>query len=565
MSSHIVSYETLLAYAANELDERQSALVAEHIVACSECATTVTLFQNIRALLREEDTMEEPPASTVARAKAIFPPHIISYEQLIAYAAEDLDEIEAARVAEHLPNCEKCAMTITRFRLIYYLMSMHKAEAPPAAPLVATQNRFTDFTKRRPHKQGWGRIFEMIPVPGRLSAIVVAILVLVLTFVFAGSHTVANTAQDAIPGDTLYPVKTTMENTQINLAPDGTAKTELYLTLAQERLEEISALVAQGKYEDIPKVTKTFETQIQKVTVNLTTAIADDSSPDKVELARKVDTALSQYSSSLARLSENGPAQLKPDLERAVAASTEQRNFVRGIILSNPILLTATPETPVHTSVPALSHATLTPVPLPTETIFLPISTSVPVISTLVLVPPLTSVLMVPTPRFLPPSTNEPMIPTETPPVLITNTPSLPTATLLPSTSTPIISTATPLSSPPTSTPSLPTATPLPPPTNTPSLPTATPLPLPTNTPSLPTTTPLPPLPTSTSVVPTATSLPPATSTPGILISPTETPIPTSVPSVPVQMPTALPLTPTLPVSPSPSAPNVATPTISKP
>ena len=47
--AQLIPYEELIAYAAGELDEVRSAIVANHVTACAECTETVN---RIRASVR---------------------------------------------------------------------------------------------------------------------------------------------------------------------------------------------------------------------------------------------------------------------------------------------------------------------------------------------------------------------------------------------------------------------------------------------------------------------------------------------------------------------------------
>lgn len=65
--------ERLLAYAAGELDAALAADVEARLRASPKQAATVARYQAIQAILRADDSVA-PPASVIARAKAIFPP-----------------------------------------------------------------------------------------------------------------------------------------------------------------------------------------------------------------------------------------------------------------------------------------------------------------------------------------------------------------------------------------------------------------------------------------------------------------------------------------------------------
>lgn len=76
-----------------------------------------------------------------------MPSHPVPYERLIAYAADELDEPEAAAVASHLATCAECAATLARFRTVRAVLRSDDSEAPPAATLVRARGL---FAQRRP-------------------------------------------------------------------------------------------------------------------------------------------------------------------------------------------------------------------------------------------------------------------------------------------------------------------------------------------------------------------------------------------------------------------------------
>ena len=92
-----------------------------------------------------------------------------------------------------------------------------------------------------------------------LSAVLIASV-----FLFSGVGMTAYAAQSALPGDSLYPVKTSLEATRAGLAKDQVKQIELYLDFAEERLEVISALIQSGRFLDIPQATAEFETYLDK-------------------------------------------------------------------------------------------------------------------------------------------------------------------------------------------------------------------------------------------------------------------------------------------------------------
>src|SRR5579884_2292991 len=62
-----------------------------------------------------------------------------------------------------------------------------------------------------------------------------------------GGGTAVITAQDSLPGDTLYPVKLAAEDVQVALSPSDDARANTYLDLASKRLAEIQKANERGR------------------------------------------------------------------------------------------------------------------------------------------------------------------------------------------------------------------------------------------------------------------------------------------------------------------------------
>ena len=77
----------------------------------------------------------------------------------------------------------------------------------------------------------------------------VAIIVAVVVAISAAGGGTAYASQGSLPGDVLYPVKLGTEQVRQVLATNDTAKAELYLTFANSRVEEMTALVERGRPE----------------------------------------------------------------------------------------------------------------------------------------------------------------------------------------------------------------------------------------------------------------------------------------------------------------------------
>jgi Domain of unknown function (DUF5667)/Domain of unknown function (DUF5666) len=148
-----------------------------------------------------------------------------------------------------------------------------------------------------------------------LLALFVAALLL-----FGGARVTAVAAQGALPGDALYPVKTGLEQTQVRLTGDTARQASLYLLFAERRLDEISGLIAAGRYQEIDQASQEFERQLQNALEALqTVAVEDPAQAD--ELARQITAALTRCSAELSSLLSEAPAAVQPAVQQALQAS----------------------------------------------------------------------------------------------------------------------------------------------------------------------------------------------------------------------------------------------------
>ncbi len=84
-----------------------------------------------------------------------------------------------------------------------------------------------------------------------------------ISVIFGGGAAAAYASQDAVPGDTLYPVKEVVEQAELTFTTNPQAKAELHLEFAQERVAEIQTLMAEGRTDEVPQVTQNMIEHLQ--------------------------------------------------------------------------------------------------------------------------------------------------------------------------------------------------------------------------------------------------------------------------------------------------------------
>lgn len=110
------------------------------------------------------------------------------------------------------------------------------------------------------------------------------VLILLLGGVGAG---IAYAAQDSLPNDALYPLKTGIEDLSVKLAGSEAAKFQLMLKHIDERVDEISALAAKGEPVDEPIMAR-LQTQLS-TTLHLAAGMTNTD----------MEAALNRYRTSL--------------------------------------------------------------------------------------------------------------------------------------------------------------------------------------------------------------------------------------------------------------------------
>ncbi len=200
-------------------------------------------------------------------------------------------------------------------------------EAAPSPEFKQRAKRYL-FEKMQyaPPKVSHGLSFWPKQTPARVLAFVLAVLVV---FGAAGGSTVY-AAQSSLPGDTLYVVKTGVENFQMAVTTDASAKADLHLKLAQRRIDEAVQQV---------KLNRDINVQaLETVKQQFDSAIKELSNSDDTEAT---DNTLSQLSAAtlnqqlqLEQVIANAPQSSQPVLQQALA-ETRRGNMIAQVAYAN--------------------------------------------------------------------------------------------------------------------------------------------------------------------------------------------------------------------------------------
>jgi Domain of unknown function (DUF5667)/Domain of unknown function (DUF5666) len=202
-----------------------------------------------------------------------------------------------------------------------FLAEVDELFSEPTRPIASRMEIPVPEEKR----SGW--LFNLASMRPRLAfTSLMAILAIVLLF-FGGAGATAFAAQGSLPGDALYSLKTSIEATQVRLARDAARQAQLHLDFAERRLDEIAALIAEGRFDSIDTATQEFEAHVQQAINALETVSAGDPQRAKA-LAIQISSALSRYSQILRDMLAKVPDPVKPVMERALLTSEEESGEV---------------------------------------------------------------------------------------------------------------------------------------------------------------------------------------------------------------------------------------------
>ena len=145
----------------------------------------------------------------------------------------------------------------------------------------------------------------------------VFLVITLLVFLFGGASMTAFAAQSALPGDVLYPIKTSMENTQLALSTGPTGRANLQMEFAQRRLLEIASLIEEDQFQEIPAAADQFEAHVRNLMVEVEDVASRD--PEQVTgLSAQVSNALTRYAYSMSRMLEQVPEPVQLKMMRTI-------------------------------------------------------------------------------------------------------------------------------------------------------------------------------------------------------------------------------------------------------
>jgi hypothetical protein len=204
---------------------------------------------------------------------------------------------------------------------------------PPRDPLRATRGRANFLGEVEalgpPVSPGpirrlikWINSIDLIPRQEGFSMASIVALLLSIVLFLGGAGVTTHASQAALPGDTLYGVKTTLEGAQlkVSLTPDGDF--DLHMRFAAERLEEIQSLAAEGRHEDIEAAVDLLEDHLEAAAEAM--SVVAESDPALAEaLANRYRTFVEESWQVIAALASSASPDTRDALEDALEVLDE--------------------------------------------------------------------------------------------------------------------------------------------------------------------------------------------------------------------------------------------------
>jgi hypothetical protein len=174
---------------------------------------------------------------------------------------------------------------------------------------------------------GWKNTFKKERSP----MFTFARILILLAVAFGGTTATALAAQESLPSEALYPIKTLTENVRLALTSDPEAEVDLLLQFSDERMEEIATLMEQGL--PVPEAVAT-QLQSQLNTALKTCAELDDAA--LLKLMEQIQERSQEQLKVLEKLGEGSGNQPEDALLLATQAMNNVRVAAEGA-LEDPI------------------------------------------------------------------------------------------------------------------------------------------------------------------------------------------------------------------------------------
>ena len=180
--------------------------------------------------------------------------------------------------------------------------------------------------------------FNILKIFRPAFALALAIIILITSLVTVGAISLA---QNSLPGDLLYPLKTALEQTQLTFTPSQENKAKLSIKFATHRIDEFTQLIDKPeKKKDMEKTIKKFTEQLVSVRENID-KLKEKNAEKAAEVAKLVKNQTSLYEETLIEGSEQlayiipeDKEDIKEDIDQALMEVSRTEEMTEELISS---------------------------------------------------------------------------------------------------------------------------------------------------------------------------------------------------------------------------------------
>lgn len=168
-------------------------------------------------------------------------------------------------------------------------------------------------------------------------------LAIIITLIGSGSG-ISFAAQNAIPGETLYPVKLATERARMTFTPNKKAKAELHLQFASRRLHEVERLISENRQPQInvSDVLKDYKNEFDE---SESLAIQDPKLAQ--DLAPIIGETTESHKHILAIIAKKAHEQFDGDFDNELTNAYEHAESKDDAVLYAALAATSTPPTAI--------------------------------------------------------------------------------------------------------------------------------------------------------------------------------------------------------------------------
>jgi hypothetical protein len=172
--------------------------------------------------------------------------------------------------------------------------------------------------------------------------VITAVIVLLL-----GATGISAASQSALPGDSLYGLKTGVEDAQLSAADDANAKAKLNMIFAQNRLSEIEQLAEQQRFDGIEVASEDLDVHLSEAALQVEEVHVSDPTSGAM-LSEELASIYVEQSKLFGVLMKSAPDSVKPTLQGALNANKTFFfiSYQKNNILNNDLFLSAASSVP---------------------------------------------------------------------------------------------------------------------------------------------------------------------------------------------------------------------------